>query len=117
SPDGKYIACARGRPEGTSEVGGGIGVMRSDGGEFVNIFPLPFTSVLYNRLRWEPGGKAIIYKDVMQGLWRQDLNGKPAEHLPELEDFRVIHLASSSNDLIFSGGRKMRDMIILEPIH
>lgn len=54
-------------------------------------FDLATTAIPYNRTHWTPDGRAIIYKDVVEGLWRQELDGAKPQKLPGFEDERVFH--------------------------
>lgn len=112
SPDGRFIACAYHTE--MPNVFDRIAIIPFDGGAPVKSFQVPAGAVLYNRLRWSPDGKSVIYKDIIQGLWRQLVDEEKPQRLPGLDDFRVIHLASSNAGLIYSGGPRMREIVILE---
>jgi Tol biopolymer transport system component/DNA-binding winged helix-turn-helix (wHTH) protein len=113
SPDGRFIAIARvSSNENSSRV---INVIPFEGGATVKTFEVPFNAVLYNRLRWSPDGKAIIYKDNFQGLWRQWLSKGEPEAVSCPEDMRIYHFAySADGNLVYSGGVPMREIVILE---
>jgi hypothetical protein len=80
----------------------------------IKTFKVPPTGILYNRLRWSPDGSAVLYKDVVQGLWRQPLTGEKPEPIAGPDDFRIVHLAVSGDALLYSGGVGMREIIVLE---
>ncbi len=114
SPDGKYIACAFGKAV-DSATGKRIAVIPFEGGRPVEIFNTAKHGIAYNRLRWSPDGKAIIYKDNVQGLWRHDLDKEKPEAMKGFDDLRVFHFAySADGKLIYSGGVQMREIVILE---
>jgi Tol biopolymer transport system component len=116
SPDGRFIAFGTDEEsdENPNQV---IKVIPFEGGEPIKSFELPVSGIWYNRLRWSPDGKAIIYKDEVQGLWRQNLNSDKTERMEGLDDLRIIHLAVSNKELIYSGGIPMREIVILENFH
>ncbi|HVF46224.1 MAG TPA: winged helix-turn-helix domain-containing protein [Pyrinomonadaceae bacterium] len=113
SPDGKYIACSyRDSPDAVGNV---IAILPIAGGRPVKVFQAATNGILYNRLRWSPDGRSVIYKDIVQGLWRQDLNKEKPEPVMGVEDVRVFHFAfSADGKLVYSGGIPMREIVILE---
>jgi len=116
SPDGKFVAFGTDE-ESDANPNQVIKVIPFEGGEPIKSFELPVSGIWYNRLRWSPDGKAIIYKDEVQGLWRQNLNSDKTERMEGLDDLRIIHLAVSNKELIYSGGIPMREIVILENFH
>lgn len=113
SPDGRFIAYAQGRSDGGS--GQNISVIPFEGGAAVKAFEIPFSAIVYNRFRWTPDGKAIVYKDSIQGLWRQDLNREKPEPINFPDDLRIYHFAyASDGELVFAGGIPNREIVILE---
>lgn len=86
-------------------------------GELLHSFDVPITAALYNRLRWTQDGKSILYKDLVDGLWRQDLNGGEPIKLAGFGDERVFHFTfTSSGDLMYSGGTQMREIILIDDL-
>jgi Tol biopolymer transport system component len=113
SPDGKFIACAHGKP--TDSLYKRIAVYPAAGGEKpIKTFAVSKHGIMYNRLRWSPDGKAIVYKDIVRRLWRQDLDKDKPEAFKGFDDLRVFHFAFAGKDLIYSGGIPMREIVILE---
>lgn len=113
SPDGKYIACAFGKA--VDAIDKRVAVFPFTGGSPIKIFNIAKHGMLFNRLRWSPNSRAVIYKDIVQGLWRQDLEKEKPEAMRGFDDIRVFHFAFSPNgDLVYSGGVQMREIIILE---
>lgn len=116
SPDGRFIAFASGRSDANPNRV--INIIPFEGGPPVKTFEVPVDAVLYNRLRWSPDGNAIIYKDDVQGLWRQDLSKDKPERIKGPDDFRIFHFAySAGGELVYSGGIQMREIVILENTH
>lgn len=86
-------------------------------GELLNSFDVPISAALYNRLRWTPDGKAILYKDVVEGMWRQEFSGGAPEKLAGIGDERVFHFTfTSAGDLLYSGGTQMREIILIDDL-
>jgi hypothetical protein len=86
-------------------------------GELLHSFDVPVTAALYNRLRWTPDGKGVIYKDVVEGLWRQELNGRGPEKLAGMGDERVFHFTfTPAGQLLYSGGTQMREIIVIDDL-
>ncbi len=113
SPDGRLIAYSYGRSSRYPSTE--IRVIPFAGGAAVHTFAVPLASVLYNRLRWSPDGKSIIYKDHTQGLWKQDLSKDKPQEFAAPNDLRVYHFAfGSDGKLVFSGGSQMREIVVLE---
>jgi len=112
SPDGRLIACAYGRP--VNSFFREIAVFPVDGGDPVNKFGVPPGAVLFNRLTWSADGKAILYKDELQGIWRQELNSSAPTQLPGIDNSRVFHFASTDSGILMSIGRLKGEIILLE---
>ena len=68
SPDGKSIACVYEKMLGAFDRR--IAIYPFDGGSPLKIFTASKYGALENRLRWSPGGAALIYKDRLLGLWQ-----------------------------------------------
>jgi DNA-binding winged helix-turn-helix (wHTH) protein/Tol biopolymer transport system component len=113
SPDGRFLACASGRDdEGPKRK---IKVYTSDGRLFRE-FSVGPSSILYNRLRWSPDGRSIIYKDVVDGLWEQPLDGASPRRMAGFDSIRVFHFnRAGENEIVYSGGIQGRNIMILEP--
>jgi DNA-binding winged helix-turn-helix (wHTH) protein/Tol biopolymer transport system component len=111
TPDGRFIAYSVGAPTETADRR--IGISRVTGGAPVKTFALPATDILYNRLRWSPDGRSIIYKDLVAGLWRQPIDGGAPARIPAFDGFRVYHFAfAPDGKVVFSGGNPIREIII-----
>lgn len=112
SPDGKFIACVYGVAVDANAKK--IAILPISGGDPVKVFSLAKNGIGFNRLRWSPDGGAIIYKDLVQGLWRQDLKKEKPDAVLGFDDTRVFHFAHSVDGrLIYSGGIPAREIVIL----
>lgn len=114
SPDGRFFICATGTAvDGPKRT---IMLYDSAGGQPIRTFKVVKNSSLYNRIRWTPDGKGILYKDTVDGLWLQDIESDEPVKLPGFEDERVFHFAfDQQGRLVYSGGTQMRKIVILEP--
>lgn len=116
SPDGKFIACVYGVAVDANAKK--IAILPIAGGDPVKTFSLAKNGIGYNRLRWSSGGEAIIYKDLVQGLWRQDLKKEKPDAVFGFDDTRVFHFAHSNDGrLVYSGGIPAREIVILSNFH
>ena len=63
-----------------------------------------------------PDGKAIIYKDERQGLWRQVLDEEKPEMVKGFEELRVRHLAWSfdGKNLAYTSGATTQEILLIE---
>ncbi len=112
SPDGKYIACSYGKA--FDAVDKRIAIFPVDGGKPLKILNIDKNGVMFNRLRWSPDSRAIVYKDLVQGLWRQELDAAKPMRLPVPDNYRVIHFDYSAvGKLVYSGVVQMREIVIL----
>ena len=125
SPDGKQIACL-----GQSDVSGDLNeglqrktrdveirIMPFDGGEPVQSYAVSQTALLgRGSLTWTPDGKAIMYKDRIQGLWRQALAEREPQSVKGFEEVRVYNLAWSfdGQTLAYTSGNATREIILIE---
>lgn len=67
-------------------------------------------------MRWMPDGKAIIYKDDLQGLWRQVLDEEKPEMVKGFEELRVLYLAWSfdGKNLAYTSGPATQEIVLIE---
>lgn len=112
SPDGKQIACI----DPTTVPRRRLIVMPFAGGEPVKSFAVPQSVSLERRLRWTPDGKAIMYRDSYQGLWRQALAEEKPELVKGFEEMQVFQFTWSldGKDLTYTTGKATREIILIE---
>jgi Tol biopolymer transport system component/DNA-binding winged helix-turn-helix (wHTH) protein len=72
SPDGRLIACGY-RAEGGS--GEQLALLKSEDGSPLKLFDVPSSAAFNNGIRWTPDGKALCYRDRVNGIWRQPIEG------------------------------------------
>ncbi|HSS18812.1 MAG TPA: winged helix-turn-helix domain-containing protein [Pyrinomonadaceae bacterium] len=114
SPDGKQIAYL----ESSHSVPLHIAIIPFTGGEPEKVFPLPQRppTNLAKQMRWTPDGTALIYKDSIQGLWRQRLDEKGPQPIKGFEDVQVHQLGWSfdGSGLAYTRGANMQEIILLQ---
>jgi len=69
-------------------------------------------------MRWSPDGTALIYKDSMQGLWRQRLDQKEPEPIRDFQNMVIFQFAWSfdGKNLAYTSAIATRDIILLDSI-
>ncbi|HEV8369187.1 MAG TPA: winged helix-turn-helix domain-containing protein [Pyrinomonadaceae bacterium] len=113
SPDGKYIAYTV-----TSESPGvSLIVIPFEGGEPVKMFVVPETALRgRHAMRWTPDGQAILYKDAVKGLWKQELSEENAQPVQGFEELTLRQLAWSfdGKKLAYTTGVTTQEIILME---
>lgn len=68
------------------------------------------------RLSWEPGGRAIIYKDDPNGLWRQAIEGGKPRSVEGFEDSHMRQFAWSFDEktLAYASGPGTHEINLVE---
>ena len=67
-------------------------------------------------MTWTQDGKAIMYKNLVQGVWRQALDEEEPQAVKGFEEIRVYHLARSFDGqfLAYTSGTATREIILIE---
>jgi DNA-binding winged helix-turn-helix (wHTH) protein/Tol biopolymer transport system component len=109
SPDGQYVACmipSTRRLEIISFVGG----------QTLKSFPVAETALQGVRLRWTPDGKAIVYRDDPEGLWRQSLDETTPTRVKEFEESPLRQFAWSfdGKNLAYASGAATQEIVLIE---
>lgn len=113
SPDGRSIACATGsNSDGAKRK---LHIYSTENGALLRSFGVTMQSILYNRLRWAPHGRSVIYKDVIDGLWEQPIDAAGPQRMAGFDSIRVFHLNRLSGAILYSGGKQGRNIVIIEP--
>jgi Tol biopolymer transport system component len=110
SPDGHYIACVVPSPRR-------LLIIPFIGAAPVKSFPVPSTARRGRlRLRWMPDGKAIIYKNDPEGLWRQKLNEGGPQLVKGFEKSPIRNFVWSfdGKNLAYSTGPTTQEIILIE---
>lgn len=113
SVDGKYIAYLE---NFDSRQQGRLAIMPSAGGADVKTFPLPASLLFVTRVSWTPDGRALMYKDSIQGIWRQALSAEKPEQLKGFEGQAISQFAWSQDgrNLVYDRGAIMRDIVLFD---
>ena len=113
SPDGKSIACAFRKDEADKWK---IAILPFEGGEPRQVLdlPRPFNQVL----RWASDSKALFYVVEKRGagnIWKQPLDGSPAEQVTQFTEDRIYHYDRSNDGsrLVLARGRILRDIVLI----
>lgn len=113
SPDGKYLAYTGPSDESNTW----LMVMPFEGGEPVMSFAVPENALRGRRsIQWTPDGKAILYKDDLYGLWRQELNEEKPRPVKGFEELTLRQLAWSfdGKNLAYTTGTSSQEIILVE---
>jgi Tol biopolymer transport system component/DNA-binding winged helix-turn-helix (wHTH) protein len=110
SPDGKHIAYL------TSPKS--LAIIPFGGGKAEKTFPLPERPGpnLAKRMCWTPDGKALIYRDTMQGLWRQRLDEEKPQLIKGSEDIQSTQIVWSFNGkgVAYTRVANMQEILLLQ---
>lgn len=113
SGDGKRLACVTGTASDAAKRR--LIIYDLSDNRQISSFDLAVNADPFNRIRFSPDGGSILYKDIVDGLWKQSVDGGKPEKLPGFEDERVFHFNfSNTGDLIYSGGVQMRQIVVIE---
>ena len=114
SPNGKLIACeyeAQLDPPRSQ-----LALIPIEGGRPVELFDVPRLANFNYGVRWTPDGKALTYRDWVNGIWRQPLVGGKPERLIGLPEEKLYAYAWSRDGRQFAfvrGAAEFRDVILL----
>jgi Tol biopolymer transport system component len=113
SRDGNHLACVTGTASDAAKRK--LVIYDLSENRQTTSLDLAVNAAPFNRIRFSPDGGSIIYKDIVDGLWKQSVGGGKPEKLPGFEDERVFHFNfSNDGDLIYSGGVQMRQIVVIE---
>lgn len=110
SPDSKLVACAHARDGKTK-----LAVLSLENGEVLNSFDIPRTANFRYGIRWMPGGRAITYRDWINGIWKQDLDGGEPVRLEGLPQEKLYAYGWSRDGkwFAFTRGMEIRDVVLV----
>src|SRR5262245_61779350 len=112
SPDGKLIAC--GYYEGKTK----LGIFSVQGGLPVKLFDVPRLASFNNGLRWTPDGKAVTYRDVVNGIWKQTLDGGEPQRLEGLPTEKLYTYGWSRDGKLFAftRGTELFEIVLIRDL-
>lgn len=110
SPDSRSIACGY-LSDGKTKVA----IFSIDGGDPVHLYDLPRSANIRLGVHWTLDGKAVTYRDWVNGIWRQDLAGGPPERLKGLPEEKLYgyDLSPDGKYLAFTRGSETRDVVLI----
>ena len=110
SPDSKFVACGY-EQDGKTK----LAIVPIEGGEPLKIFDVPRLANFRLGIRWTPDGKAVSYRDWINGIWKQDLAGGEPERLAALPQEKIYGYGWSRDGRLFAFTRNIesRDVILL----
>ena len=113
SPDGKMIACEYDlNPNFPSK----LAIISMEGGPPLKIFDVPRLAIFRYGIRWTPDGKAVAYRDGVDGIWKQSLDGAEPKRLEGLPQERLYSYNWSPNGKLFAftRGTTIRDVVLIK---
>jgi eukaryotic-like serine/threonine-protein kinase len=110
SPDGNLIACGY-RFEGKTK----LAIVPMTGGAPTKLFDVPPTHNFDGSIRWTRDGRFICYRDWVNGLWSQSVEGGAPKLLKGLPEEKLYQYDWSPNgkQLAFVRGRSLRDVVLI----
>jgi Tol biopolymer transport system component/DNA-binding winged helix-turn-helix (wHTH) protein len=113
SPDSRFIA-GEFHVDGKSR----LGIISIDGGDPVKVFDVPRTANFRLGVRWSPDGRSIAYRDWVNGIWLQNLDGgepKRIEGLPT-EKLYAFGWSTDGKQFAFVRGSEIRDVVMMRKV-
>jgi Tol biopolymer transport system component/DNA-binding winged helix-turn-helix (wHTH) protein len=113
SPDGQLIACAYSTLTGSPHMK--LALIPIAGGQPLKLFDLPPGVTFRYGLRWTPDGAAVAYRDWVNGIWRQPIEGGAPQRLPGLPEEKLFAYGWSPDgrQFAFTRGAEIRDVVLM----
>ena len=110
SPDNGFVACGY-MADGKNK----LAILSIDGGDPIRVFDLPPHANLRLGVHWTPDGKAVTYRDWVNGIWRQELVGGPPQRLKGLpnEKLYAYDWSPDGKFFAFARGTEIRDVVLI----
>ncbi len=110
SPDSRFVACGY-----LADGKGKLAIFSIDGGNPSRLFDLPPRANLRLGVHWTPDGKAVTYRDWVNGIWRQDLAGGQPQRLKGLpnEKLYAYDWSPDGRFFAFTRGIESRDVVLI----
>jgi len=112
SHDGKFIACDYKADDNSRTQ---LALVSLEDGKVVHLFDVPRTAQFNNGIRFTPDDKAVCYRDVANGIWRQELTGGKPTRLAGLPEEKIYTYGWSFDGKLFAftRGREFSDAVLL----
>lgn len=113
SHEGKLVACGY-RADDKSPLQ--LAVVSSEDGNPIKLFDIPRSANFSQGIRWTPDDKAVCYRDLANGIWRQDLNGGPPQRVKGLPEEEITNFGWSVDGKLFAFalGRAISDVVLIK---
>ncbi|MFL6375040.1 MAG: winged helix-turn-helix domain-containing protein [Pyrinomonadaceae bacterium] len=110
SPDSRFVACGF-----LVDRKNKLAIFSMDGGDPVRSYDLPPRSNLRLGIHWTPDGKAVTYRDWVDGIWRQDIAGGEPQRLKGLPQEKLYAYDWSLDGKLFAftRGVESRDVVLI----
>lgn len=110
SPDGNFIACGY-VDDGKTK----LAILPITGGTPLKLLDIPPTYNFDGSIRWTRDGKSVTYRDWMNGIWSQSVDGGAPKRLAGVPAEKLYHYEWSPDgkQFAFTRGRVMRDVVLI----
>lgn len=90
-----------------------LAVFPIDGGEPLRLFDVP-VDLLFEKLRWTPDNKALVYAFYNSAAWKQNLSGGAPENFLEFpgETINAFDWSFDGRQIAVAHGQEMRDVVL-----
>jgi Tol biopolymer transport system component/DNA-binding winged helix-turn-helix (wHTH) protein len=113
SPDGQLIACEYSTLTGSPHTK--LALIPIAGGQPLKLFELPPWVTFRYGLRWTPDGAAVAYRDWVNGIWRQPIEGGAPQRLPGLPEEKLFAYdwSPDGKQFAFTRGTEISDVVLM----
>jgi len=113
SPDGKLIACEYLIQAGSPHTK--LAFIPIAGGRPFELFDLPPAVTFRYGLRWTSDGAAVAYRDWVNGIWRQPMEGGAPQRLPGLPEEKLFAYdwSPDGKQFAFTRGTEISDVVLM----
>ena len=96
-----------------------LAVIAIAGGVLLKVFDLPAGVTFRYGTRWTPDGAAVAYRDWVNGIWSQPIDGGPPQRLPGLPEEKLFAYSWSPDgkQFAFTRGSEIRDVVVMHNFH
>ena len=107
SPDSKSIVC---------EMNSKVAILSIEDGQLLKEFDFAHGANPRLGIHWTPDGKAVTYRDWVNGIWKQDLNGGAPKRLEGLPEEKLFSFGWSPDGKFFAytRGATTRDVVLIQ---
>jgi Tol biopolymer transport system component/DNA-binding winged helix-turn-helix (wHTH) protein len=107
SPDSKMVVC---------QMNSKLAILSLETGEVLKSFDFPHMANPRLGIRWTADSKAVAYRDWINGIWKQELDGGPPKRLEGLPEEKLFGFGWSPDGKLFaySRGATSRDIVLIK---